>query len=286
MAIRTLLLLLIMSMLVLSGCAVPTITVDRDSFQFKGDVAPMVLSRDAFSGNLANLSEGEAIVVAVADDGSGALSQPTMASVDVVETILAKEGDPCEVAKSRCDRDGDGVWDSDCRDLLFQCEIGDFVSFSSRYVISKDKQDAGNFWQTSERIDIAEEKRQQVPLHLKMLTINRGNKTFTGDLTIHSQLPPQVELLEINEVTKIQDNTETKNFLGEVAGATASIGVGFLFMLAADLIDSYETVTSDAEFTTDYAEDDKKIRAIAKNITLEPREGINLEYTVNYAIRN
>lgn len=280
MAIRTFLLLLIMSMLVLSGCAVPTITVDRDSFQFKGDVAPMVLSRDAFSGNLANLSEGEAIVVAVADDGSGALSQPTMASVDVVETILAKEGDPCEVAKSRCDRDGDGVWDSDCRDLLFQCEIGDFVSFNSWYVISKDKQDAGNFWQTSERIDIAEEKRQQVPLHLKMLTINRGNKTFTGRLTIHSQLPPQVEFLKINDVTKVRDQSDIKAVAGFLGGLIL-VG-GFI----VDMIDDYGDVASDAEFTTDYAEDDKKIRVIAKNITLDPGEGINLEYTVNYAIRN
>ena len=280
MAIRTFLLLLIMSMLVLSGCAVPTITVDRDSFQFKGDVTPMVLSRDAFSGNLANLSEGEAIVVAVADDGSGVLSQPTIASVDVVETILAKEGDPCEVAKSRCDRDGDGVWDSDCRDLLFQCEIGDFVSFNSWYVISKDKQDAGNFWQTSERIDIAEEKRQQVPLHLKMLTINRGNKTFTGRLTIHSQLPPQVEFLKINDVTKVRDQSDIKAVAGFLGGLIL-VG-GFI----VDMIDDYGDVASDAEFTTDYAEDDKKIRVIAKNITLDPGEGINLEYTVNYAIRN
>ena len=281
MAIRTFLLLLIMSMLVLSGCAAPTITVDRDSFQFKGDVAPMVLSRDAFSGNLANLSEGEAIVVAVADDGSGALSQPTMASVDVVETILAKEGDPCEVAKSRCDRDGDGVWDSDCRDLFFpKCEIGDFVSFSSWYVISKDKQDAGNFWQTAERIDIAEEKRQQVPLHLKMLTINRGNKTFTGRLTIHSQLPPQVEFLKINDVTKVRDQSDIKAVAGFLGGLIL-VG-GFI----VDMIDDYGDVASDAEFTTDYAEDYKKIRVIAKNITLDPGEGIKLEYTVNYAIRN
>ena len=281
MAIRTFLLLLIMSMLVLSGCAVPTITVDRDSFQFKGDVAPMVLSRDAFSGNLANLSEGETIVVAEADDGSGVLSQPTIASVDVVETILAKEGDPCEVAKSRCDRDGDGVWDSDCRDLFFpKCEIGDFVSFSSWYVISKDKQDAGNFWQTSERIDIAEEKRQQVPLHLKMLTINRGNKTFTGRLTIHSQLPPQVEFLKINDVTKVRDQSDIKAVAGFLGGLIL-VG-GFI----VDMIDDYGDVASDAEFTTDYAEDDKKIRVIAKNITLDPGEGINLEYTVNYAIRN
>lgn len=283
MAIRTFLLLLIfMAVLVLSGCAAPTVTVDRDSFQFKGDVPPMVFSRDAFSGNLANLSEGETIVVAEADDGAGVLSQPTIASVDVVETILAKEGDPCEVAKSRCDRDGDGVWDSDCRGLFFpKCEIGDFVSFSSWYVISKDKQDAGNFWQTSERIDIAEEERQEVPLHLKMLTINRGTKTFTGGLTIHSKLPPQVEFLKINDVTKVRDQTETKAVLrGPIGFITAGLS-GFI----ADMIDDYGDVTSDAEFTTDYAEDDKKIRAIAKNITLDPGEGINLEYTVNYAIR-
>ena len=221
-------------------------------------------------------------MVAVADDGSGALSQPTMASVDVVETILAKEGDPCEVAKSRCDRDGDGVWDSDCRDLLFQCETGDFVSFNSWYVISKDKQDAGNFWQTSERIDIAEEKRQQVPLHLKMLTINRGNKTFTGRLTIHSQLPPQVEFLKINDVTKVRDQTETKEILrGPIGFITAGLS-GFI----ANMMDDYGDVASDAEFTTDYAEENKKIEVIAKNITLDPGEGINLEYTVNYAIRN
>ena len=285
MAIRTFLLLLIfMAVLVLSGCAAPTVTVERDSFQFKGDVPPMVFSRDAFSGNLANLSEGETIVVAEADDGSGVLSQPTIASVDVVETILASKGsseDPCEVAKSRCDRDGDGVWDSDCRDLFFpKCEIGDFVSFNSWYVISKDKQDAENFWQTSERIDIAEEKRQQVPLHLKMLTVNRGNKTFTGRLTIHSQLPPQVEFLKINDVTKVRDQTDIKAVAGFLGGLIL-VG-GFI----VDMIDDYGDVASDAEFTTDYAEDDKKIEVIAKNITLNPGEGINLEYTVNYAIRN
>lgn len=285
MAIRTFLLLLIMSMLVLSGCAAPTITVDRDSFQFKGDVAPMVLSRDAFSGNLANLSEGETIVVAEADDGSGVLSQPTIASVDVVETIILaskstkNSADPCEVAKRRCDRDGDGVLDSDCPALFLlsqQCEIGDFVSFNSWYVISKDKQD----YLTSELIDIAEEKRQQVPLHLKMLTINRGNKTFTGRLTIHSQLPPQVEFLKINDVTKVRDQTDIKAVAGFLGGLIL-VG-GFI----VDMIDDYGDVASDAEFTTDYAEDDKKIRVIAKNITLDPGEGINLEYTVNYAIRN
>lgn len=278
MAIRT---FLLFGLLVLSGCAASTITVDRDRFQFKGDVPPMVLSRDAFSLNLDNLSEGETIVVARADDGSGSLSQPTIASVDVVETILAKEGDPCEVAKSRCDRDGDGVWDSDCRELFFpKCEIGDFVSFSSWYVISKDKQDAEDFWLT-ERIDIAEEERQHVPLHLKMLTINRGNKTFTGRLTIHSKLPPQVEFLKINDVRKVRDQTGTRGFFGSIAPITAGLS-----LFIAEMIDAYGDVASDAEFTTDYAEDDKKIEVIAKNITLDPGEGINLEYTVNYAIRN
>lgn len=281
MAIRT---FLLFGLLVLSGCA-PTITVDRDRFQFKGDVPPMVLSRDAFSLNLDNLSEGETIVVARADDGSGSLSQPTIASVDVVETILAKEGDPCEVAKSRCDRDGDGVWDSDCRELFFpKCEIEDFVSFSSWYVISKDKQDAGNFWQTSERIDIAEEERQQVPLHLKMLTINRGDKTFTGHLTIHSKLPPQVEFLKINDVTKVRDQRDIKEAVG-ILGAIMVVGGPIAGFINA-MIDDFGDVASDAEFTTDYAEDDKKIEVIAKNITLDPGEGINLEYTVNYAIRN
>ena len=274
-------LLLIGSFIVVSGCA-PTVTIPLDSFQFKGDVPPMVLSRDAVSGKLDNLSEGETLVVAVAADGSGALSQPTIAKVNVVETILAREvssEDPCEVAMGRCDLDGDGVWDSDCREFLsLGCEIEDFVSFQSWYEISKD---AGNFGGTmvknSERIDIAEEDRRQVPFHLKMLTINFGNKTFTGDLTVHSQLPPQVKFTKINDVTKVWNRSVIKTAMSIVPG----IG-----LLAAMSMEDYGATASDAEFTTDYAEEDKRIKVVAKNITLEPGQGIRLEYTVNYAIRN
>ena len=274
--------------LALAGCAPQTITIPRDSFQFKGDVAPKVLSSDAFSENLANLSDGETIVVAMANDGSGSLSQPTLAQVDVVETLLAARDensanyDNCELAKNQCDLDGDGVWDRYCLDFLLQqsCEIGDekIVSLQSWHVISKDDQRGEEYWETSELIDITEEDRQQVPINLKMLTINRGNKTFTGRLTIYSQLPPQVEFLEINEVTKIEDNTELKAFVGILSGV-------LLVPFVADLIDNYGTVQADTEFTTEYAED-KRIRVTAKNITLNPGEGIRLGYAVNYKIQN
>ena len=46
-----------------------------------------------------------------------------------------------------------------------------------------------------------------------------------------------------------------------------------LFAFAADLIDSYETVASDAEFITERTSD-KRIKVTAKNITLYPWEGI------------
>ena len=274
-------------MLALVGCAGPeTITVPRDSFQFKGDVAPKVLSGDAFSGNLDNLSDGETLVVAIANDGSGALSRPTIAQVDVVETILATRNDNfdnCELAKDHCDLDGDGVWDSYCLDFLIQhsCEIGDekIVSFQSWYVISKDDQRDEAYWQASEEIDIGEEDRQHVPINLKMLTINRGNKTFTGRLTIYSQLPPQVEFLKINEVTKIKDNTELKMLANVISGL-------LLVPFAADLIDNYESVASDSEFATKYTPSDKKIRVTAKKITLNPGEGITLGYAVSYKIKN
>ena len=274
-------LLLIGSFIVVSGCA-PTVTIPRDSFQFKGDVPPMVLSRDAVSGKLDNLSEGETLVVAVAADGSGALSQPTIAKVNVVETILAREGsseDACKRGMGLCDQDGDGVWDSDCREFLSpKCEIEDFVSFQSWYKISKDAGDfGGSMVKNSERIDIAEEDRRQVPFHLKMLTINFGNKTFTGDLTIHSQLPPQVTFTKINDVTKVWDRQAIQTAIMFIPGIGPSLGLA---------MDRYGATESDAEFTTDYAEEDKRIKVVAKNITLEPGEGISLEYTVNYAIRN
>ena len=51
------------------------------------------------------------------------------------------------------------------------------------------------------------------------------------------------------------------------------------------MIDNYESVASDAEFATEYAED-TEIRVTAKKITLDPGEGIGLGYAVSYKIQN
>lgn len=291
---------------VLSGCAAQqTRMLTHDVIRFRGDAQPKVTSSDILSGTLTNLSEGETLVAAVARDGSGALSQPTIATVNVVETIITNTNLDRDLALldrdsalERCDPDSDGFLDIYCPELASMMSSGalgneQYVLLQSWQVLSKDRHSDEDHWQDSATIDIAEEKIRNVPVHLKMLTVNRGNKIFTGDLLVHSRLPSQLTPGKIDEVSKVRDNTATKEFTGDLGSTISSAGglgsmiplYGLPLLLMSEMMDNYQVVQSNARFESEYTPDGN-IKIVAEDITLGPGEGINVEYTANYEIED
>lgn len=252
--------------------------IEHDVIQFKGDTQPTVTSRQLLSGDLSNLTGGETLVSAIAKDGSGVLSQPTIATVNVIESVLSNTQSDFDMALERCDPDGDGILDAYCPELFAFMQNGalgnrKIVLFQSWYLVSNSLRVDQNYWSTNSSIDIAEQKDSSVPLYLKMLTINRGNKTFDGDLTIYAQVPYQIKPVRVDRANKVKDNTANKALV-------AAIPYIQVFALA---MDNFVNVISDVAIDTDIRPDGL-IKLTAKNITLEPGEGINLEYTATYDI--
>lgn len=192
--------------ILISGCATETINIVHDEVTFKGDVQPMVSSSQALLGNIDDLTEGEALTVGKAFDGSGALSRPNPATVKVIETKLGKRKVDLNLIWERCDPDGDGILDFYCPELLAymsdpdlyasmsdgQMELRQFVMFQSSYSLSTSRKLDEDNWTIDAQIDISEEDDAKVPIYLKLMAVNRGNKTFEGDLTVYANLPPQL----------------------------------------------------------------------------------------------
>ena len=266
----------LVSFSLLTGCASQTVLVEHDELAFKGDVQPMVSSSEALIGNISNLTEGEALIVGKARDGSGALARPNLATVSVVESQLGKRKLDTDLVWERCDPDGDGILDFYCPELLAameddELELRKFVMFQSSYLISTNKKIDEDYWTSSAQIDISKEKASNIPIYLKLMAVNRGNKIFEGDLTVYAQLPAQVLPGEITEATKIKDKTSTKSFLSAIP---------YLNFITLGM-DNFSVVKSIAEFETSI-DDQGHARLTVKDITLEPGEGINLEYSTIY----
>lgn len=261
-------------MLLLSGCAPSTTLITHDTIQFKGDTHPNVTSTEALAGDLSNLTEGETLVIATAKDNSGALSRPNPVAVDVVETVLvdaAKERN-LEQLWARCDPDRDGILDFYCPELLSHRK---FVTFETAYGVydkrNKDKDAQSVFRGGALTINISESKNRDIPVHLNMLTLNRGNKSFEGDLIIHARVPPQVKVTKITRAVKVRDNTKRQNAIG-------SIPIFGVIALAMDWIGE---VSTNAIFDTKITPAGD-VELTVKGIKVEPGEGVRLDYEVVY----
>jgi len=270
----------------LISCTPSYYIAERDTILFKGDVSPIVSSKKALAGDLSNLSEGEATVIAIAKDGTGALSQPGTVSANITETVLIERDfdDSLETIMLKCDPDSDGIFDIFCIDLLAFLKSGalskykgsdtlfnqKFVTFQTQYSIGREpRRNAADFAQKEITMDIADES--ETDLYLNILTINRGNKIFDGDLVIHANIPPQVKFLKVTQTDKIRDNLSLKTTL-------MSIPIIQLFALA---LNDFAVVSSKAIFTSTTTEDGN-LKLTAENIRLAPGEGVNLGYRVAY----
>lgn len=270
--------------MLISACAAPKHIVQHDVIQFKGDVQPKVTSEQAMAGDLSNLSEGETLFLAVAKDGSGAMSQPDIAEVSVVETILTENDFDKDLMMQRCDPDGDGILDVYCPALISAMRSGmlgtdKFVMFQSWYKISSDKSRDEDYWGNATSIDKANVEERNVPIHLKMLTINRGNQEFHGDITIYAQIPPQTKVVGIDVATKVKDTRSSKS------GIEDNPFLPIIGPLIASTMDDYTDVKSVADFRKEITPEGNA-KVVVHDITLEPGEGINLEYTTTYTIED
>lgn len=262
----------------ISGCQTQGQIIDRDVVLFKGDSNPVVSSSAARSGDMTNLSEGETLIVAIASDGSGALSQPTIAEVKIQETILSSEEFNRDLIMNRCDHDGDGILDVYCPDLINSMNNGmlqneKFVTFQSWYLIAKDLDIDEDKWGSKVTIDTATVIERDVPVYLKLITINRGNVAFKGDLTIYGRAPPQMKIKKVTEYSKIEDQIETKRTLGAIPFAG-------LFSLG---MDNFVVIDTSADFKIELT-DEGHAKLTIKNIFVEPGQGVTLEFTAVYTV--
>lgn len=265
------------SVIVLSGCASNVKTINSDLIQFKGDAPPLVTSSDAVKSNFENLSEGETIIVALTGDGSGAISQPNIAKVDVFVELLAnaKSQQTLELLMDRCDPDRDGIWDVYCPELLNikvkdQLQHQKHVLFQSSYQVSRDeKGESGSYaW-----INKSKEKKKSIPLYLELNSINRGNKHFHGDLDTYINVPPQVEFERVVDTKKIRDQSGTIETL---------MMIPYINLIAMGM-KNFKSVPTKATFEVEKTEG-RRVRIRAKGINLKPGEGVRIKYLTSYLL--
>ena len=274
----------------LAGCASPPPVQQIDRAVFAGDQEPQVTSTQAFTGELQNLAASESLVVARASDGTGALSQPSAAEMIVVEPILAENRNNPDLALRRCDRDADGILDRHCPELFAAMNQGDvanyqFVSFESRYTINSDPESDRDYWGTRQTLNTADAVSRQMPVTLKLLTINQGNKPFSGSVDIYINIPEGVDLGSLRLASKVKSR----------AGAKAAVNTGLMVlsvlaggvampMTAADsFFDDYAPVESEAVFTTREITRDRLVLTVS-NIDIEPSQGVTVEYDAIYTV--
>lgn len=281
--------LTIASLVILAGCAGAPDTQQIDRFSFIGDSAPRVTSSDAFAGRFDNLGANESLVLARAADGGGALSQPTAATVLVVEPILEEHRSNPDLWLQRCDVDGDGVLDRHCPELFLalgedELAARQFVSLQSWYTINANPRVDRDYWGTEQVLNTGEASERTMPVTLKLLTVNLGNKTFAGDMDVYVNIPPNVRLGEIQLASKVVNRGNAKGALNTglmVLGAMAGV---YVPANAADaFLDDYADVESSAVFETLEIGDDRA-RIRVTGIDLQPEEGVTVEYSALYDV--
>jgi len=273
------------------ACASTPTLVEIDRIEFSGDGSPQVSSRDAFSGELKNLSENESLVIARAKDGSGALSQPTSASIIVVEPELKGDSDTTfNRWLKRCDIDSDGLLDRHCPELFNALDSSDelsnsqFVSFKSWYSINSNPSIDKDYWGSIQTLNTADSKSKRMPVTLKLLTVNLGNKVFEGDLDLVVNIPPRVELGEISLASKVASKAAAKaavNTTVEVLGILA--GVPIASNLGDSFFDDYSPIKSNAKFDIT-GTTEKRVLVKVSDINLKPNQGATIEFNSFYQI--
>lgn len=273
------------------GCSsTPTELNLVDKVEFKGDAGQKVTSSDHARRNYANLSEGETIVFAIASDNSGAISHPNRVEAQVTEVIAENREKSLEQMRNSCDVDSDGIWDGYCPQLLNELQKSKnekVVMFETLYSLSDDT-GGRDSWGTEIGFDKGEAAISAKPMFVRLISVNRGNKTFSGDLDILVNVPPQVQFTQVRDLYKISSNAGKKAVVGGILGAltTASaLATGNPYLAGSggleNIIKDFNRMESYRDFATD--RNGERLSIKANNISIEPGQGVELIYEVSYS---
>lgn len=268
-----------------TACAsAPTRLIEVDSIQFKGDSLPAMTSADLLRNDYSKLTEGETVVVAISADNTGAVSQPNFVNASITEVVAENSERSLEQMRSKCDIDSDGIWDKYCPELvneLLESESESFVMFDSAYTISRVTSGRDD-WLKSTSFDRNDVVDQTQPIYVRLLSVNRGNKVFTGDLDMIVQVPPQVEFRQIKDLYKVRNNDTTKAVVGGVITAMGILAGTPVVATSNEVswIKNYNRVESYQNFKTQNV--NRKLSVTANDIEIKPGEGVELIYEVSY----
>ncbi|MEM6638369.1 MAG: hypothetical protein AAF610_00565 [Pseudomonadota bacterium] len=301
---------LIATTIALAGCGTTLPNRTIDTVQFAGDVEPRVATSSAFQGQFDNLAQNESLIVARASDGGGALSSPEPAWLIVTEPQLEERTRDYQYWLSRCDFDGDGMLDRDCPELFLALQQqGDLaleqgngslvsqkiVSIKSWYTINQDPDVDRDNWGVRQVLNTTDAVDARMPVTLKLLAVNTGNKAFDGDLDVLINIPARVSLGNLREASKVKSRAKAKGWLATgigtgLAAAAMMSGVPVapgIFDAGAALsdtvFDDFERIDSEARFTVE-DQSDTRIAISVENIQIGENEGITIEYDALYEV--
>jgi len=184
-----------------------------------------------------------------------------------------------ELLRSKCDVDSDGIWDKYCPELMDESE--NYVMFNSNYTISQVTSGRDD-WNRDTSIDRNEFVGKTQPIYVRLLTVNEGNKAFTGDLEIIVNIPPQVEFKQIKDLYKVKSNAGTKAVVGGLLTAMTALSGAPVYNTTGDVgwIKDFDRQKSYDDFTI--VDSNRKLNVTANNVVIEPNEGMELIYEVSY----
>ncbi len=283
------------------GCAGKKINyLEKDRVNFIGDQAPLVTSSLALKNDFANLTDGETVFVATSNDGTGVLSKPDTAILQIQEPVLSNESDNISLIISRCDTDGDGNVDVYCPELESylenttknkhrnnNIELYKYVNFRSWYTYKPEKE-VNNQWSNSNNVvavDLSKQEDNSVYTYLNLYAVNTGNKAFEGDIKIVSKVPVQINDLNVIAIDKIAPNTATKTTAAIVDGVLAGLtGMTVAAPMFMTFVDDYKTVETDANLQSNYHHTNREMIITANGISILPGQGVRVQFRPLYLL--
>jgi hypothetical protein len=244
----------------LAGCATQTRTIGQA--ENKGDVPPFATSGQLLTSDLTNLGAGEAIAIAQGD--VSAIGRPNRVEVTVTETVESLErryGD----AERVLDLDGDGIPDLPRGDARPEGSFFDLAAL--KFVKS------GNQWSqlgtTIRRQDVTGD---EATVTFRIILLNAGNRAFRGDITVLDHLDPALRFGEVTGSARVVDQHDVRSTLALVPF------IGLISLAMSDFADQPGSLKLAA------SEADGVVTFIARDVALEPDEGIRIDFTVRYAL--
>ena len=233
---------IVLGTLSVSACA--QVQIDLGSVQNGRDRFPIADPEAAFGGNLDELTQGEALIVAKSSDGVYSSTSPETAEISFY-TLR----DP---AKSKTE---------DSEEL-------DFYNINSIKFL-KDKN--GN-WSRSDTLEINENTPSSMIVPFQVIAFNNGTDDFVGNLAIFDRLGGDLKFSRLIKHSKIKDSRTQKAVLGSLP---------YIGLLAL-AIDDFTEIESGYSFEDRSSGSLLELRI--NEARLAPGEGVLVEFESNLDI--